>query len=50
MHETEPATVAAVEQLCPWLAQNGYAVVTVSEMFKVNNKDMYNGNTYNSCW
>ena len=48
MHETEGASVAAVEKLCPWLEQNGYAVVTVSEMFKVNGKDMWAGHVYNS--
>ncbi|MBR3268950.1 MAG: polysaccharide deacetylase family protein [Oscillospiraceae bacterium] len=50
MHETYDTTATAVEQLCPWLAQNGYVVCTVSEMFKYNNKEMYAGKVYNSCW
>ena len=50
MHETYDSTATAVEQLCPWLEQNGYVVCTVSEMFKYNNKDMYAGKVYNSCW
>ena len=50
MHETYDTTATAVERLCPWLDQNGYAVVTVSEMFKVNNKDMFAGRVYNNCW
>ena len=47
MHETYDTTAAAVEQLCPWLDQHGYAIVTVSEMFKYNNKEMFKGNVYN---
>ncbi|MBR4199728.1 MAG: polysaccharide deacetylase family protein [Oscillospiraceae bacterium] len=50
MHETYDTTAAAVEQLCPWLAEHGYAIVTVSEMFKYNNKDMFKGNVYNNCF
>lgn len=50
MHETYNTTATAVEKLCPWLAQNGYVVCTVSEMFKYNGKDMYAGRVYNNCW
>lgn len=50
MHETYDTTAAAIEQLCPWLEQNGYAIVTVSEMFKYNNKEMFKGNVYNGCF
>ncbi len=50
MHETYDTTASAVEQLCPWLAQNGYAIVTVSEMFKYNNKNMFKSNVYNNCF
>ena len=50
MHETYDATATAVEYLCPYLKENGYQVVTVSEMFKVNGKDMFAGQVYNSCW
>ena len=49
MHETYDTTATAVEQLCPWLAEHGYAIVTVSEMFKYNNKEMFKGNVYNKC-
>ncbi|MBR5723275.1 MAG: 1,4-beta-xylanase, partial [Oscillospiraceae bacterium] len=50
MHENYDSTATAVEQLCPWLEQNGYAVVTVSEMFKFHNKQLKGGKVYNSCW
>ena len=50
MHEVYDCTATAVEQLCPWLEQNGYVVCTVSEMFKYNGKDMYAGRKYDSCW
>ena len=50
MHETNDRTPQAVEQLCPWLAQNGYAIVTVSEMFKYNGKDLFAGNVYKGCF
>ncbi|MBR3268273.1 MAG: hypothetical protein IKI58_06070 [Oscillospiraceae bacterium] len=50
MHETYDTTASAVEQFCPWLAQNGYAVVTVSEIFKYNNKNMFKSNVYNNCF
>ena len=50
MHETNSNTVQAVEQLCPWLKNNGYAIVTVSEMCKYNNKEMFSGNVYNNGW
>ena len=50
MHEVYDCTATAVEQLCPWLEQNGYVVCTVSEMFKYNNKDMYAGKTYDSIY
>lgn len=50
MHEVYDCTATAVEQLAPWLAQNGYVCVTVSEMFKYNGKDMYAGRKYDSCF
>lgn len=50
MHETNSNTVQAVEQLCPWLQNNGYAIMTVSEMCKYNNKEMFSGNVYNNGW
>ena len=46
MHENYDSTATAVEQLCPWLEQNGYAVVTVSEMFKFHNKELKGGKIY----
>ena len=50
MHEVYDCTATAVEQLCPWLEQQGYVVCTVSEMFKYNGKDMYAGKVYNSIY
>ena len=48
MHENYSSTAAAVEQLCPWLKQQGYAVCTVSEMFKFHNKEAQAHKVYNS--
>ena len=49
MHENYETTAAAVEQLCPYLKANGWQVVTVSELFKAKEKEMYAGNVYNHC-
>ncbi len=48
MHENYPTTAAAIEYLAPLLKQNGWQMVTVSEMFKAKGKVMYNGQVYNS--
>lgn len=50
MHENYGSTATAMEYLCPYLKENGWQVVTVSEMFKANGKDMFAGQRYNNCW
>lgn len=50
MHETYDSTAQAMEILCPYMKENGWQIVTVSEMFKVNGKDLFAGNVYNNCW
>lgn len=46
MHETYDSTAEAIEYLAPYLKQQGWQIVTVSEMFKANGKNMYNGTVY----
>ncbi len=46
MHETYTTTAGAVEYLAPYFKQQGWQIVTISEMFKANNKDMFNGQVY----
>ncbi len=48
MHENYDSTATAVEYLVPYLKQNGWQVVTISEMFMANNKTMVDGTVYNS--
>ncbi|MBE6861464.1 MAG: hypothetical protein E7497_00995 [Ruminococcus sp.] len=48
MHENYDSTAAAIEYLVPYLKQNGWQVVTISEMFKVNNKTLADGSVYGS--
>ena len=49
MHETYNTTAEAVEYLVPYLVENGYQIVTVSELFKANGVEMQNGVVYNNC-
>ena len=46
MHETYDTTAEAMEYLAPYMKQQGWQIVTVSEMFKANGKDMYDGEVY----
>lgn len=48
MHENYDSTATAIEYLVPYLKQNGWQVVTVSEMFAANNKTMTDGTVYSS--
>lgn len=50
MHENYDSTATAMEYLCPYMKQQGWQIVTVSEMFKANGKDMWAGKVYNNCW
>ena len=45
-HENYASTAAAMEEVLPWLAQNGYANVTISEMFAAKGKTLQGGQIY----
>ncbi len=49
MHETYEATAAAMEELLPYMKEQGWQVVSVSELFKANGKTLQAGTTYNNC-
>lgn len=49
MHETYTTTAEAVEYLVPYLKEQGYQIVTISEMFKARGKNMKVGNVYTQC-
>ncbi len=46
MHETYTTTAEALEYLAPYMKEQGWQIVTVSELFKANNKEMYDGQVY----
>ena len=45
-HENYASTAQAMETVLPWLKQNGWEVVTVSDMFKANGKQLQGGQIY----
>lgn len=46
MHDLYDSTAAASDIIIPWLKENGYQMVTVSEMMAVKGIEMKNGETY----
>ncbi|MBR1553899.1 MAG: 1,4-beta-xylanase, partial [Oscillospiraceae bacterium] len=50
VHENYETTAQAMEYLAPYMKSQGWQIVTVSEMFKANDKTMYNGVVYNNIW
>ena len=46
LHETYLKTAMAVEELIPYLLDQGYQIVSVSELAKMNNKTLYSRNKY----
>lgn len=46
MHDLYESTAGASDVLIPWLKENGYQMVTVSEMMAVKGIDMKNGEVY----
>lgn len=50
VHENYETTAQAMEYLAPYMKSQGWQIVTVSEMFKANDKVMYNGTVYNNIW
>ncbi len=45
-HENYNTTAAAMEEIMPFLKQNGWQNVSVSEMFAASGKTMYKGQVY----
>ena len=48
-HETYESTAAAMEYLAPYLKSKGWQIVTVSEMFAANGKQLKTGDINNYC-
>lgn len=48
-HETYDATAEAMEYLCPYLKSQGWQIVSVSELFSINGKEMNGGQVYTKC-
>lgn len=48
-HETYEATAAAIEELAPYLKEQGWQIVTVSEMFEAKGKQLNGGQIYTKC-
>ena len=45
-HETYANTAAAMEEVLPWLAQNGYQNVSISDMAKAHGKNLAGGQVH----
>ena len=45
-HDLYPTTLEAIKILMPYLYQNNYKIVSVSELFKIYNKPLENGHIY----
>ena len=45
-HENYASTALAMETVLPWLKENGWEVVTVSDMFAANGKQLQGGQIY----
>ena len=48
-HETYESTASAIEYLAPYMKQQGWQIVTVSEMFAANGKQLKTGEVNNYC-
>ncbi len=48
-HETYDSTAEAMEYLCPYLKEQGWQIVTISELFAVNGKELNGGQIYTKC-
>lgn len=48
-HETYASTAEAIESLAPYLKEQGWQIVTVSELFEANGKTLEGGNVYTRC-
>ncbi|MDE6784310.1 MAG: hypothetical protein K2J26_02890 [Ruminococcus sp.] len=45
-HENYYSTACAVEELAPYIKEQGWQIVTVSEMFAVKNQELNGGQIY----
>ena len=45
-HETYETTAEAMEEVIPWLKEEGWQVVTISELFAANGKELMGGTVY----
>ncbi|MBQ6211406.1 MAG: 1,4-beta-xylanase, partial [Ruminococcus sp.] len=45
-HENYATTAAAMEEVLPWLAQNGYQNVNISDMAKAHGKTLAGGQVH----
>ncbi len=45
-HDLYESTYEAIKELVPYYYEQGYTIVCVSELFKINNKTLENGHTY----
>ncbi|MBR4510524.1 MAG: polysaccharide deacetylase family protein [Ruminococcus sp.] len=48
-HENYSTTASAMEEVLPYLKAQGWQVVTISEMFAVNGKELKGGQIYKRC-
>ncbi len=48
-HETYDSTATAMEYLAPYLKEQGWQIVTVSELFEANGKTLNGGTVYTKC-
>ena len=46
MHDLYASTASATESIVPWLVNNGYQLVTVTEMMQVKGVDFKAGKVY----
>lgn len=46
MHDIHPTTATALEKVLPWLVQNGYDILTVSELAERKGAKLNNGKAY----
>lgn len=49
-HDKFESTRAAVEELIPWLLEQGYELVTVSELIESTGQDLRYGGLYRTMW
>ena len=46
MHDIHPETAEAVKKIVPWLAEQGYDMLTVTELMARKGKNMEGGKAY----